>query len=118
MKPRRFASATMASMDTVGPAVSADIRRCSQPPRRGAVKTGATAEDTEGLVDYARCIDGVEVGALIELRADGSVKTLYFTSTFAADGSDNGFGGGPNGGPHGPQGPIGQPPVTTTASGN
>jgi len=36
--------------------------------------TGATAEDTEGLVDYARCIDGVEIGALVELRADGSVK--------------------------------------------
>ena len=54
--------------------------------------------------------------------ADGSVKTLYFTSTFAADGSDNGFGAGPNGGPHGPQGPIGQPPAqapaATTASGN
>jgi phosphoesterase RecJ-like protein len=37
--------------------------------------TGATAEDTEGLVDYARCIDGVEIGALVEMRADGSVKT-------------------------------------------
>ena len=37
--------------------------------------TGATGEDTEGLVDYARCIDGVEIGALVELRADGSVKT-------------------------------------------
>ncbi|MDP3070042.1 MAG: bifunctional oligoribonuclease/PAP phosphatase NrnA [Opitutaceae bacterium] len=35
---------------------------------------GATAEDTEGLVDYARCIDGVQIGALIEERADGSVK--------------------------------------------
>lgn len=36
--------------------------------------TGSTAEDTEGLVDYARCIDGVDVGVLIEERADGSVK--------------------------------------------
>lgn len=35
---------------------------------------GATAEDTEGLVDYARSIDGVQIGALIEERADGSVK--------------------------------------------
>ena len=25
--------------------------------------TGTTAEDTEGLVDYARCIDGVDIGA-------------------------------------------------------
>lgn len=37
-------------------------------------ETGSTAEDTEGLVDYARSIDGVEIGALIEHRADGSVK--------------------------------------------
>ncbi len=37
-------------------------------------ETGTTAEDTEGLVDYARCIDGVDVGALIEERAGGAVK--------------------------------------------
>ncbi len=36
--------------------------------------TGSHPEDTEGLVDYARCIDGVEIGALIEMRADGSLK--------------------------------------------
>src|SRR6185295_352925 len=36
--------------------------------------TGSNGEDTEGLVDYARSIEGVEIGALIELRADGSVK--------------------------------------------
>lgn len=37
-------------------------------------QTESTAEDTEGLVDYARSIDGVDVGALIEQRADGTVK--------------------------------------------
>jgi phosphoesterase RecJ-like protein len=37
-------------------------------------QTGSTSEDTEGLVDYARAIDGVDIGALIEERADGSVK--------------------------------------------
>lgn len=37
-------------------------------------ETGTTAEDTEGLVDYARCIDGVAIGALMEERPDGSVK--------------------------------------------
>lgn len=37
-------------------------------------ETGSTAEDTEGLVDYARCIDGVDVGVLIEERPDGAVK--------------------------------------------
>ncbi|MDX2111751.1 MAG: bifunctional oligoribonuclease/PAP phosphatase NrnA [Verrucomicrobiota bacterium] len=32
--------------------------------------TGATKEDTEGLVNYARVIDGVEIGVLIEEHAD------------------------------------------------
>ena len=36
--------------------------------------TGSNGEDTEGLVDYARSIEGVDIGALIELRPDGSVK--------------------------------------------
>ncbi|HEX3730811.1 MAG TPA: DHH family phosphoesterase [Opitutaceae bacterium] len=37
-------------------------------------KTGTTAEDTEGLVDYARSIAGVDIGVLIEERADGTLK--------------------------------------------
>lgn len=37
-------------------------------------ETGTSAEDTEGLVDYARSIDGVDVGVLIEEREDGTVK--------------------------------------------
>ncbi len=37
-------------------------------------ETGSTQEDTEGLVDYARCIDGVDIGVLIEERPDGSIK--------------------------------------------
>ena len=37
-------------------------------------ETGSTSEDTEGLVDYARAMDGVDVGVLIEERSDGSVK--------------------------------------------
>ncbi len=37
-------------------------------------QTGANQEDTEGLVDYARSVEGVDIGALIEERADGSVK--------------------------------------------
>ncbi len=36
-------------------------------------QTGAVRDDTEGLVDYARSIAGVEVGILIEER-DGAVK--------------------------------------------
>ena len=37
-------------------------------------ETGTTAEDTEGLVDYARSIEGVDIGALIEERPGGAVK--------------------------------------------
>ncbi len=36
-------------------------------------ETGATIDDSEGLVDYARSIDGVDVGVLIEDR-DGALK--------------------------------------------
>lgn len=36
-------------------------------------QTGTDTEDSEGLVDYARAIDGVEIGALIEMR-DGAIK--------------------------------------------
>jgi hypothetical protein len=58
--------------------------------------------------------------------SDGSVKTLYFTDTFAADGSATGFGGGPGGpgshhgpgGHHGPGAPDLAPstPPTTAAT--
>ncbi|MBC7368653.1 MAG: bifunctional oligoribonuclease/PAP phosphatase NrnA [Undibacterium sp.] len=37
-------------------------------------ETGTTVEDTEGLVDYARSIEGVEIGVLIEARPHGAVK--------------------------------------------
>jgi bifunctional oligoribonuclease and PAP phosphatase NrnA len=57
--------------------------------------TGATAEDTEGLVDYARSIDGVVIGVLIEERP-GTIKaslrgmhSVYRMDTLAAQ-----FGGG------------------------
>lgn len=36
--------------------------------------TGSSQEDTEGLVDFARSIEGVEIGALVEQRTDGTVK--------------------------------------------
>lgn len=39
-------------------------------------KTGTTAEDTEGLVDFARCVDGVDIGVLIEERPDGVKASL------------------------------------------
>jgi phosphoesterase RecJ-like protein len=38
--------------------------------------TGTTAEDTEGLVDFARCVDGVDIGVLIEDRSDGVKASL------------------------------------------
>jgi len=37
-------------------------------------ETGTSAEDTEGLVDYARCIEGVDIGVLIEERSGGGIK--------------------------------------------
>jgi phosphoesterase RecJ-like protein len=53
-------------------------------------KTGATVEDTEGLVDYARSLDGVAIGALIEERP-GVIKAslraqhnLYRVDSIAA----------------------------------
>lgn len=36
-------------------------------------KTGASLDDAEGLVDYARAINGVDIGALIE-DCDGAIK--------------------------------------------
>jgi phosphoesterase RecJ-like protein len=39
-------------------------------------ETGTTAEDTEGLVDYARAIDGVDVGVLVEERPGGIKASL------------------------------------------
>ncbi len=39
-------------------------------------ETGAVKEDTEGLVDYARAIAGVEIGVLVEER-DGAIKGSF-----------------------------------------
>jgi phosphoesterase RecJ-like protein len=39
-------------------------------------KTGATKEETEGLVDYARDIEGVKIGVILEFRED-SVKGSF-----------------------------------------
>jgi phosphoesterase RecJ-like protein len=36
-------------------------------------ETGTNTEDAEGLVDYARSVDGVEIGALVEVRK-GAIK--------------------------------------------
>ena len=45
--------------------------------REGAYeKAGAQKEDSEGLVDYARAIDGVEIGVLVEER-NGSIKGSF-----------------------------------------
>jgi phosphoesterase RecJ-like protein len=39
-------------------------------------ETGSMPEDTEGLVDYARAVDGVEIAGLIEERPDGIKASL------------------------------------------
>jgi phosphoesterase RecJ-like protein len=38
--------------------------------------TGTSSEDTEGMVDYARAIDGVDIGVLIEQQPDGIKASL------------------------------------------
>ncbi|HEY3754683.1 MAG TPA: DHH family phosphoesterase [Opitutaceae bacterium] len=58
--------------------------------------TGTGPEDTEGLVDYARSVDGVDIGVLIEERPGGAIKASlrakdpkYRVDSIAAQ-----FGGG------------------------
>ncbi len=38
--------------------------------------TGTSSEDTEGMVDYTRAIDGVDIGVLIEQQPDGIKASL------------------------------------------
>jgi phosphoesterase RecJ-like protein len=39
-------------------------------------ETGSLPEDTEGMVDYTRAVDGVAIGVLIEERSDGIKASL------------------------------------------
>jgi bifunctional oligoribonuclease and PAP phosphatase NrnA len=59
-------------------------------------ETGTTAEDTEGLVDYARSIVGVDIGGLIEERPDGGFKASLRAkeAAFRVDLVAAEFGGG------------------------
>lgn len=58
-------------------------------------ETGTSIEDVEGLVDYARSIEGVEIGVLVEVRGGlikGSLRakdSVYRVDRIAAE-----FGGG------------------------
>lgn len=58
-------------------------------------KTGAHIDDAEGLVDYARAIDGIDVGVLIEDR-DGAIKGSLRAKDpfFRVDQVAKQFGGG------------------------
>ncbi|HZP59043.1 MAG TPA: DHH family phosphoesterase [Opitutaceae bacterium] len=58
-------------------------------------ETGTTAEDTEGLVDYARSIDGVDIGVLVEERPEGVKASLRCKDpVFRLDTVAAQFGGG------------------------
>ena len=58
-------------------------------------QVGATVEDTEGLVDYARSIEGVEVGVLIEERPGMMKASLRAThSSYRIDTVASQFNGG------------------------
>lgn len=57
--------------------------------------TGANSEDTEGLVDYARSIEGVDIGVLVEERPDGMKASLRAKDPiFRVDQIAAAFGGG------------------------
>jgi phosphoesterase RecJ-like protein len=58
-------------------------------------ETGTSPEDTEGLVDYARAIDGVDIGVLIEVRPN-SIKASLRSKipVFRVDQVAAQFGGG------------------------
>jgi phosphoesterase RecJ-like protein len=58
-------------------------------------QTGTNVEDTEGLVDYARAIDGVEIGVLIEERP-GAIKASLRckNALYRVDQVAGQFGGG------------------------
>jgi phosphoesterase RecJ-like protein len=59
-------------------------------------ETGTSGEDAEGLVDYARSIDGVDIGVLIEERPDGGVKASLRAkeAAYRVDLAAAQFGGG------------------------
>ncbi|MDE3084290.1 MAG: bifunctional oligoribonuclease/PAP phosphatase NrnA, partial [Verrucomicrobiota bacterium] len=45
-------------------------------PKNIFSETGTTQEDTEGLVDYTRSMDGVDIGVLVEEQTDGVKASL------------------------------------------
>jgi len=58
-------------------------------------ETGTNVEDTEGMVDYARSIDGVEIGVLIEERPNAIKASLRCKEPrFRVDQVAGLFGGG------------------------
>jgi phosphoesterase RecJ-like protein len=58
-------------------------------------ETGSRPEDTEGLVDYTRAVDGVDIGVLIEERPDGIKASLRAKeSAYRMDRVAAQFGGG------------------------
>jgi bifunctional oligoribonuclease and PAP phosphatase NrnA len=57
--------------------------------------TGSSPEDTEGMVDYTRAIDGVDIGVLLEAQPDGVKASLRAKNpAFRLDLVATGFGGG------------------------
>lgn len=64
-------------------------------PASAFSETGANSEDTEGLVDYARSIEGVDIGMLVEDRPDGMKASLRAKDpVFRVDQIAAQFGGG------------------------
>ena len=57
-------------------------------------KSGATGEDDEGLVEFPRSIEGVEVAIFLRERPDGNVKVSWRSRHHDVRESARHFGGG------------------------
>lgn len=77
-----YAQESFAKLELLGRFLASLRRECGGRVCVGVLRrsdfaeTGALSEDTEGLVDYARSIEGVDIGALVEERPEGAKASL------------------------------------------
>lgn len=77
-----YAQESFAKLELLGRFLASLRRECGGRVCVGVLRrsdfaeTGALSEDTEGLVDYARSIEGIEIGVLVEERPEGAKASL------------------------------------------
>jgi len=77
-----YAQESFAKLELLGRFLASLRRECGGRVCVGMLRrtdfseTGAHSEDTEGLVDYARSIAGIEIGVLLEERPEGAKASL------------------------------------------